>query len=178
MKFARTELDGVWIADLEPHADERGSFARTYCAAEFAAHGLHTAWPQANVSRNTRRGTLRGLHFQAEPHPEIKLVRCTAGAIFDVVVDVRRGSPTFGRWLGVELTAAAGRALYIPAGFAHGFQTLADATEISYMMGAAHVPELARGVRWDDPAIGVQWPLPPVAISPRDAVLPLLADLA
>lgn len=178
MKFAHTELDGVWIVDPEPHVDERGSFARTYCAAEFAAYGLHTTWPQANVSRNTLRGTLRGLHFQADPHPEIKLVRCTAGAIFDVVVDVRRDSPAFGRWLGVELTAAMGRALYIPAGFAHGFQTLTDAADVSYMMGAAHAPEFARGVRWNDPSIGVRWPLPPVALSTRDAVLPLLAELA
>ena len=178
MKFTRTELDGVWIVDLEPRIDERGSFARTHCAEEFAAHGLHTAWPQANVSRNLRRGTLRGLHYQAEPHPEIKLVRCTAGAIFDVVVDMRRDAATFGRWLGLELTAATGRALYIPAGFAHGFQTLTDDAEVSYLMGTAFIADLARGLRWDDPAVGVKWPLPAVALTPRDAALPLLAELA
>jgi len=178
MKFTRTELDGVWIVDLEPHVDERGSFARTYCADELAAYGLRTAWPQANVSRNTHCGTLRGLHYQAEPHPEIKLVRCTAGAIFDVVVDVRRDSSTFGRWLGLDLTAATGRALYIPAGFAHGFQTLTDEADVSYLMGTAYTPNLARGLRWDDPAVGVTWPLAPVAMSPRDIALPLLAELA
>lgn len=178
MKFESTALDGVWIVDIALRSEERGSFGRTYCQEEFAAHGLHTTWPQCNLSRNTRRGTLRGLHFQAEPEPEIKLVRCTAGAIFDVAVDIRRESPTFGRWLGVELSAATGRALYIPAGYAHGFQTLTDDAEIFYMMGAAYVPELARGVRWDDPEIGVQWPLPPVALSPRDMALPLLSGLA
>ena len=178
MKFESTAIAGVWIVRPEPIVEERGSFARTYCEKEFAAHGLHTAWPQGNVSRNTRRGTLRGLHFQAEPHPEIKLVRCTAGAIFDVAVDVRRASPTFGQWLGVELSAANGVELYLPAGCAHGFQSLTDEAEVFYMMGATYVPELARGVRWDDPAIGIQWPLPPVALSPRDAALPLLSSLA
>lgn len=178
MKFERTAIAGVWIVDLDPRAEERGFFARTFCRGEFAAHGLHTDWPQGNVSRNTRRGTLRGLHFQDAPHPEIKLVRCTAGAIFDVAVDVRRGSPTFGRWTGVELSAATGRALYIPAGCAHGFQTLTDDAEIFYMMGDSYFPELARGVRWDDPTIAVKWPLPPVALSPRDAALPLLSALA
>lgn len=177
MKFEQTALAGVWIVDLDPRVDERGTFARTYCREEFAAHGLHTEWPQCNVSRNRLRGTLRGLHFQAEPHPEIKLVRCTTGAIFDVVVDLRRDSPSFGQWLGFELTTATGRALYIPAGFAHGFQTLTDDSEVSYMMGTAYVPELAGGVRWNDSAIGVRWPLPPVALSPQDAALPLLAEL-
>ena len=178
MKFESTAIAGVWIVDLDPRVEERGSFARTYCREEFAAHALNTDWPQSNVSRNIRRGTLRGLHFQAGPHPEIKLVRCTAGAIFDVVVDVRRDSPTFGRWLGAELSAATGRALYIPAGCAHGFQTLTDDAEVFYMMGAAYIPELARGLRWDDPAVGVKWPLPPVALSPRDAALPPLSELA
>lgn len=177
MKFERTALDGVWIVDLDPSVDERGSFARTFCADEFAAHGLQTTWKQTNLSRNTRRGTIRGLHFQAEPHPEVKLVRCSAGAIFDVVVDVRRDSPSFGRWLGVELAAATGRALYIPGGFAHGLQTLTDEAEVFYMMGAAYIPALARGLRWDDPAVGVKWPLPPVAVSARDAALPLLTEL-
>lgn len=178
MKFAPTELDGVWIVDLVPRSDERGSFARTYCAEEFAAHGLHTVWPQANVARNTHRGTLRGLHYQSDPQPEIKLVRCTAGAIFDVVVDLRRDSPTFGCWLGVELSASTGRALYIPAGFAHGFQTLTDAADVSYLMGASYVPELARGLRWDDPAVSVRWPLPHPILSGRDRALPLLAEIA
>lgn len=176
MKFTRTELDGVWIVDLEARSDERGFFARTYCAEEFAAHGLHTAWPQCNLSRNTHRGTLRGLHYQAEPHPEIKLVRCTAGAIFDVVVDIRPDSPTFGRWLGLELTAATGRALYIPAGFAHGFQALTDNADVSYLMGAPYLPQLARGLRWNDPALAIDWPLPPQAISPADQSHPLLTE--
>ncbi|MEQ1859004.1 MAG: dTDP-4-dehydrorhamnose 3,5-epimerase [Chthoniobacteraceae bacterium] len=178
MKFERTIFDGLWIVEIESAVDERGSFARTFCADEFAAHGLQTAWAQTNISRNSLRGTLRGLHFQSGPQPEVKLIRCTAGAIFDVVVDVRRDSPTFGRWQGFELTATSGRALHVPGGFAHGIQAITDDAEVSYMMSTAYDPGLARGIRWDDPAVGIKWPLLPIAISPRDRALPLLAELA
>lgn len=178
MKFTPAALDGVWIVDLDPHSDERGFFFRTYCREEFARLGLNTDWPQCNLSRNRQRGTIRGLHFQAPPDGEIKLVRCSAGAVFDVVVDVRPGSPTFRRWLGVELSADTGRSLYIPSGVAHGFQTLTDGADVFYMMGSPYMPAASRGLRWDDPTVAVQWPLPAIALSPQDAALPLLGDLA
>jgi dTDP-4-dehydrorhamnose 3,5-epimerase len=178
VKFSAARLPGVRVIDLEPRTDERGFFARTYCDQEFAAQGLNTRWPQANTSFNKSRGLLRGMHFQADPKPEIKVVRCTAGAIFDVVVDVRRDSPTFGEWEGFELTATNRRSLYIPAGFAHGFQCLVDACEVAYLMSDYYVAELARGVRWDDPAIGIEWPVPDAAVSARDADLPTLHELA
>ena len=149
MRFTSAKLEGVWLIGPEPRTDERGFFARTYCEQEFAAHGLNTRWPQGNLTRTLRRGMVRGLHWQAEPKPEVKLVRCSAGAIWDVVVDVRRGSPTFGRWEAFELTADNGHQLYIPAGFAHGFQCLADHSEVAYLMGEFYVAELARGLRWD-----------------------------
>ena len=168
MIFTRTALEGLWQVDLERRADERGFFARSYCGAEFAAHGLPAGFLQCNVSFNARRGTLRGMHWQAEPHPEGKLVRCTRGAVFDVAVDVRAESATLHRWVGVELTAENGRALYIPGGFAHGFLTLEDATEVFYQMSETYHPECARGARWDDPAFGISWPGPPLVISGRD----------
>ena len=177
MKFSQARLPGVWVIDLERRTDERGFFARTYCDEEFAAHGLNTRWPQANTSFTRRRGFIRGMHFQAEPHPEIKVVRCTAGAIYDVVVDVRSGLPSFGQWEGFELTAENRRSLYIPAGFAHGFQCLVEGCEVAYLMSDYYVAELARGVRWNDPAIGLQWPSRDAAVSERDAKLPLLAEL-
>lgn len=173
MIFTATELDGLWIVDPEPRTDERGSFARTFCAREFAEHGLQDRVAQMNVSQNRRRGTLRGMHYQRSPHGETKLVRATRGAIFDVVVDLRPDSPTHRRWAGFELTAASGRALYVPLGFAHGFQTLTDDTEVLYLMGSPYEPSAATGVRFDDPAIGVAWPLPPVALSEADRNLPL-----
>jgi dTDP-4-dehydrorhamnose 3,5-epimerase len=173
MHFLPTELPGVFVIEVEPRADERGLFARTYCREEFAAHGLCTDWVQCNVSFNARAGTLRGLHWQAAPHEEVKLVRCTSGAAFDVVVDLRPGSPTYRNWVAVELTGANRRAVYIPGGYAHGFQTLVDGTELFYQMSALYVPESARGARWDDPALAIAWP--PCAarvISPRDLALP------
>jgi len=170
--FTPTVLDGVWQIDLERRIDARGHFARSFCADEFAAHGLPTGFVQCNVSCNTRRGTLRGLHWQAEPHPEGKLVRCTSGAIFDVAVDLRAGSPTLHRWVGTELTARNGRALYIPPGFAHGFQTLADDSEIFYQMTEVFHDALARGARWDDPAFRIAWPLPAGSMSDRDRAWP------
>lgn len=179
MKFTETELPGVWIMDLEPIEDDRGFFARTYCANEFAAHGLNTHWPQTNLSRTLRPGMLRGLHWQAEPRPEVKLIRCAVGAIHDVLVDVRPHSPTFGRWQSFELTGANGRTLYVPGGYAHGFQCLAANTEVFYQMSDFYVAELARGVRWDDPTLAIDWPMPDDAfLSPRDRSLPFLEELA
>ena len=177
MTFTETSLPGVWRVDLEPRGDDRGWFARTYCEQEFAARGLHTRWPQANLTRTRHRGMIRGLHWQDGPEPEVKLVRCAAGAIWDVVIDVRRGSPTFGRWTAFELTADNGRQLYIPAGFAHGFQCLRDDSEVAYLMGASYVPDRARGVRWDDPDLALPWPLPDPVLSPRDLDWPRLAEL-
>jgi dTDP-4-dehydrorhamnose 3,5-epimerase len=171
------DLPGVLRITPEPRGDERGHIAHTWCRQEFAARGLVTELAQCVVSYNHRRGTLRGLHWQAAPRAETKLVRCTRGALFDVAVDVRPGSPTFGRWTAAELTADNGHMLYIPAGFAHGLQTLADQTEVFYMISTPYQPELARGVRWDDPAIGIPWPQPVTVISARDQGLPLLATL-
>ena len=173
MRFLPTALPGVFVIEPELRADDRGFFARTWCREEFAAAGLVTDWVQCNVSFNHRAGTLRGMHWQAAPHEEVKLVRCTAGAAFDVVLDLRPGSPAFKRWVAVELTAENRRAVYIPGGCAHGFQTLADATELFYHMSAFYHPEAARGVRWDDPAFGITWP-PCEAriISPRDRSFP------
>ena len=174
MRFAPSALQGLVVVEPQPTEDERGSFARVFCMEEFAAAGLPTAFPQCNVSVNRRRGTLRGLHWQDEPHPEGKLVRCTRGAIWDVAVDLRPDSPTFHRWLGFELTAANGRALYIPPGFAHGFQTLEEDTEVFYQMTESYRSGLARGARWNDPAFGIAWPLPDPILSPRDAAHPAL----
>jgi dTDP-4-dehydrorhamnose 3,5-epimerase len=167
-----TPLPGVRIVEPERIADERGFFARTYDAAELGPV------VQMSTSFNARAGTLRGLHFQADPHAEDKLVRCTRGAIFDVAVDLRPGSPTRLRWIGVELGEDDGRALLVPKGYAHGFQTRRDTTEVLYAMSAPFVPGAARGVRWDDPAIGIDWPAPPGGrrtMSERDATYPDLA---
>lgn len=177
MQFSATTLPGVWLIEPERREDERGFLARTFCEQEFAARGLNTRWPQCNLTLTRRRGMIRGLHFQADPRPEIKLVRCVAGAVFDVVVDVRRGSPTFGSWEGFELSADNARALYVPAGFAHGFQCLTDNCQLYYHMSEFYVPELARGVRWNDPQVGIRWPLAEVELSARDRNLPLLSQL-
>ncbi len=174
MIFTESSLAGAYLIEMERIEDDRGFFARSFCADEFAAHGLSTHMPQCSVSFNSRSATLRGLHYQSDPHAEDKLVRCTAGAVFDVVVDLRAGSPTRGRWLGVELTADNRRALWVPKGFAHGFITLADRSEVLYMMSVPHAPGSARGVRWNDPAIAIDWPLEPEHMSDRDAAYPLL----
>jgi dTDP-4-dehydrorhamnose 3,5-epimerase len=159
----------VVVIELEKLGDERGFFARSFCTEVFAAHGLPGRFPQANISFNKDKGTLRGMHYQAEPRPEPKVVRCTRGAIFDVAVDLRPDSPGYRRWTGHELTADNHRALYVPPGCAHGFLTLADDCEVHYLMGEAYHPDLARGVRWNDPAFAIDWPLEPAVISPRDA---------
>ena len=158
MIFKETKLPGAFVIDIEPHDDSRGFFALTWSAAEFAAHGLNPTLVECNTSFNKRQGTLRGMHFQAPPRAQVKVVRCTAGAIFDAIVDLRPESPTFKQWIGVELSAANHRTLYIPEGFAHGFQTLTDETEVLYQMSEVYAPELAGGVRWDDPAFGIEWP--------------------
>jgi dTDP-4-dehydrorhamnose 3,5-epimerase len=177
MKFSRTTLDGAWLIEVEPREDERGFLARTYCEKEFQEQGLNTRWPQCNLTLTRKRGTIRGMHFQAEPKPEIKLVRCAAGAVYDVLIDVRRDSPTFGRWEGFELRAAEGRMLYIPGGFAHGFQCLTNNCELFYQMSEFFHPELAHGLRWNDPEVGVSWPIPDPMVSERDSRLPLLREL-
>jgi dTDP-4-dehydrorhamnose 3,5-epimerase len=160
MRFIETHLPGAWVIELEKLGDERGWFARTFDADEFRARGLNTAVVQCNASHNARRGTVRGMHYQAEPHSESKLVRCVRGAIFDVAVDLRANSPARCGWHAVELSAENRRAFYIPAGLAHGFQTLTDDSEVLYQMGHHYVPDAARGVRWDDPAFGIEWPEP------------------
>ncbi|MGC1522618.1 MAG: dTDP-4-dehydrorhamnose 3,5-epimerase [Steroidobacteraceae bacterium] len=174
MIFTESPLAGAYVVEMEPLADERGFFARTYCAEEFAAHGLGLELRQCSVSYNTRSATLRGLHYQAAPREEHKLVRCTAGAVFDVIVDIRDWSPTYRRWFAAELSAGNRRSLYIPPGFAHGFVTLSEQAEVYYMISVAHSPELSRGFRWNDPAFGIEWPVAPAVISARDAAYPLL----
>ena len=158
MRFTELELPGAFLVELDRIEDERGFFARTFCREEFAEHGLETELVQANTAFNRKAGTLRGLHFQAEPHEETKLVRCTRGAVFDVIVDLRPGSATFTGWVGVELTAENDAMLYVPRGFAHGYQTLVDETETSYLMSEHYEPSAASGVRWNDPAFGIDWP--------------------
>jgi len=158
VRFVSTELPGAYVVELEEHADERGFFARIWCRDELATHGLTAELAQCSLSRNAVAGTLRGMHFQRTPNQEAKLVRCTRGAIFDVIVDLRADSSTFGRWFGVELEEAAGRALYVPEGFAHGFQTLVDDVDVLYMISTPYAPESASGVRWDDPFLAIEWP--------------------
>ena len=174
MIFTQSPLSGAYVVDMQPLPDERGFFARSYCADEFAAHGLGPELRQCSVSYNARKGTLRGMHYQSAPHEEHKLVRCTAGAVFDVIVDIRAASPTYRRWFGAELTAANRRSLFIPPGFAHGFMNLTDDAEVYYMISVAHAPKFSRGLRWNDPAFAIEWPFPPAVISERDAGYPLL----
>jgi len=176
LRFTKTPLDGVLIVELDLLEDERGFFARSFCRNEFQDLGLDPTVAQHNVSFNRKRGTLRGLHYQAMPHEEAKLVRCTRGAIWDVIVDVREDSATRYRWFSVELNAENHRGLYIPRGFAHGFQTLADDTEVFYQMSEFYHPEAARGLRWDDPRIGLDWPIGNPVISPRDLSYQLIGE--
>lgn len=179
MIFRETELAGVFLIEPEPVSDERGAFARVFCAREFAERGLETDIAQCSVSFNARKGTLRGLHYQAAPHEEAKLVRVSAGAVFDVAVDLRAGSKSYGRWIGAELSADNRRMLYIPKGCAHGFQTLHDATEVVYQISAYYEPASARGVRWDDPDLAIAWPDTAAPIlSERDQAFPTLRERA
>ena len=172
MKFTPAGLEGAYVIELDRLEDERGYFARTFCRDEFSAHGLRSVFPQCNTSFNARKGTLRGMHYQAQPHEEAKIVRCTRGAIHDVIVDIRRDSATYRKWISVELTADNARMLYIPEGCAHGFQTLADGSEVFYQMSATFHPESARGLRWNDPGLAIRWPLASPIVSERDAGYP------
>lgn len=172
MKFSPTALAGACIIDIEPVPDERGFFARSWCREEFVRHGLNPDLAQCSISFNKKRGTLRGMHYQAKPHEETKVVRCTRGAIYDVIVDLRPESPTFRKWIAVELSADNRRMLYIPAGLAHGFQSLTDDTEVFYQISTPYHPESARGVRWDDPAFGIEWPVTERVISDKDRQYP------
>jgi dTDP-4-dehydrorhamnose 3,5-epimerase len=174
MIFTEAALPGAFVIDIERHDDDRGFFARSFCREEFASRGIEAPNEQCSLSYNARRGTLRGMHYQAAPHEESKLVRCTAGAIFDVIVDLREKSPTHRRWYGAELSAANRRSLFVPKGVAHGFVTLADATEVLYMISPAYAPEAGRGFAWNDAAIAIEWPIRPVVISARDAGYPQL----
>jgi dTDP-4-dehydrorhamnose 3,5-epimerase len=177
MRINECRLGGAFIIDLDRHEDERGYFARTFCRDEFERAGLVSPVEQCSTSFNRRLSTLRGLHFQLAPAAEHKLVRCTRGRIYDVIVDLRPDSPTAYQWLAMELSEENGRALYVPAGFAHGFQTLVDDAEVFYQISEAYRPELAAGIRWDDRGLGIDWPVPDPIISARDRALPGLDDV-
>lgn len=173
MKFTPTRISGAWIIQLEPRTDDRGLFARAFCEAEFAGRNLCVSWPQHNLSVTRGMGMIRGLHYQIEPASETKVVRCVAGRVWDVVVDLRRDSSTFGQWESVELDAARGRALYLPDGCAHGFQCLSDECALYYLMSSPYSPEHARGLRWDDPMLAIDWPMRDRArVGSRDSALP------
>ncbi len=174
MRFTETVIPGAWVIDPDPHVDDRGRFMRTWCAREFTEHGLHFAPVQANTGFNVRKGTVRGMHFQTEPALEAKLIRCTRGAIFDAVLDLRSESLTYGKWYGTELTPDNGKMLYVPERCAHGYQTLEDCTDVFYITSAFYTPSAARGVRFDDPAFGIQWPLAVTKISEQDRSWPLV----
>ena len=172
MKFRPTAIDGVWLVGLEPTQDERGFFARAFCAEEFAARGLNPAVAQCGLSLTRRRGTLRGMHYQASPYAEAKLVRCIRGAVYDVALDLRPTSTTRGRWVAFQLDASGLEALYLPEGIAHGFQALTDDVELYYQLSRAYHEPASGGVRWNDPAFGIRWPIADPLLSARDASFP------
>ena len=172
MLFQPTNLADAYLIQLETITDDRGFFARAWCVEEFAAHGLDTALVQCNLSFNKQQGTVRGMHYQMMPFAETKVVRCIRGALYDVIIDLRPTSPTYLQWLGVTLSAENRTALYVPQGFAHGFQTLTDETEVFYQMSAFYAPEYARGVRWNDPRFGIVWPLPVTVMAGKDQSYP------
>ena len=172
MQFTETQLPGVFVIELERHEDDRGWFARTWCREEFAKHGLPLEFAQNSISHNARRGTLRGMHFQTAPHAEAKLIRCVAGAVHDVALDLRPDSPTFKQSFAMELSAENGRALFLPEGIAHGFQTLADDSALHYQMTAPYVAEASTGVHWNDPAFDLEWPVAEPILSERDQAWP------
>lgn len=174
MLFDKTPLSGAYLIGLEKRQDDRGYFARAFCTTEFADHGLETTFVQANLSMNTKAGTVRGMHFQHAPYEEVKLVRCVAGALYDVIVDLREESPTYRRWFGAELSQDNGLMMYVPRGFAHGYQALTDGATAHYMVGTAYVPSAEGGVRYDDPAFDIRWPRPVADISPKDRAWPLV----
>lgn len=174
MRFTETDVSGAWLIDPTPHEDNRGRFFRAWCAREFADHGIDFLPVQANMGYSVRKGTVRGMHFQETPALEAKLVRCTRGAIFDVVLDLRPGSPTNGKWYGAELSALNGRLLFVPEHCAHGYQTIEDCTEMHYMTSAFYTASTVRGVRFDDPAFGIRWPLVATVVSEQDSNWPLV----
>lgn len=176
MRFAPTAVDGAMLVSPEPRTDDRGWFARVFCTEEFDQHGLASAIAQLNLAETAHAGTVRGLHYQLPPAAEAKLVRCVAGAIYDVVVDTRRWSPTFGRWAGARLTADGGEALFVPTGCAHGYQALTEGSRALYHASVPYTPELERGIHHADPAIGIAWPLPPSRVSDKDRALPVLSE--
>ena len=178
MKFTDTGFAGLFLIELEVNRDERGYFARTFSFDAFKERGLHLDYPQCATAFNGRSGTVRGMHFQKPPHGEVKVVRCTRGVVHDVVIDLRPTSATYLQCFHVELAAGDGRELYVPDGFAHGYQSLADASEVHYMLSARHRPDAASGLRWDDPALSLAWPLPLTVISERDRSWPLLSERA
>ena len=172
MKFTETILTGSYLVELEAAEDERGFFARTFCREEFSARGLNAEVAQCSISFNARRGTLRGMHYQVAPHAETKLVHCVQGSLYDVIIDLRAESKTYCHWVGVDLSAANRKLLYVPEGFAHGFQTLEDETAVYYQISTAYVLQYTRGVRWNDPAFAIKWPLADPIISEKDRLLP------
>ena len=176
MHFTELKIRGAYTIDPAPHLDDRGAFFRAWCVDEFAAHGIDFTPLQANIGVSRRAGTVRGLHYQVAPHAETKVVRCTRGAVFDVLVDLRPESATFGQWFGVELTASNARMLVVPPGCAHGYQTLEDNSDVHYMTSAVYEPSAARGLRYDDPTVGITWPLPPTKVSDQDKGWPSLHD--
>jgi dTDP-4-dehydrorhamnose 3,5-epimerase len=178
MVFTETGLAGAFFIDLERLEDQRGFFARAWCRREFEAHGLKAEFVQGNISHNRTKGTLRGMHYQEHPWEEAKLVRCTRGAVYDVIIDLRRDSATFGHHAGTVLSADTHRAIYAPEGFAHGFLTLTDDSEVVYEMSQFYQPAAGRGVRWDDPVFAIRWPAPVVVISERDRAYPDFQELA
>jgi dTDP-4-dehydrorhamnose 3,5-epimerase len=168
MRFCPTTLPGAWLVQLEPARDNRGYFARTFCVDEFAIHELETNFPQHSIAYSGKTGTIRGMHYQREPHSEVKVVRCIRGSIWDVIIDIRPDAPTYLHWQGFELSDGNGDQLYVPAGFAHGYQTLCDDVEVNYLISIPHAPRSACGIRYDDPTFGINWPLPVTEISERD----------
>lgn len=168
MKFEKTKLEGSYVIQIEPIHDERGFFARNFCAKEFNKYGLSSEIVQCNISYNKKRGTLRGMHYQAAPHEEAKIITCTRGAIYDVIIDLRPESVTYCQWIAIELNEGNYKMFYIPKGFAHGFQTLADNTVVTYYMSESYIPENAKGIRWNDPMFTIRWPLIPTVISEKD----------
>ena len=176
MKFTETKIHGVFVIELEKHEDDRGWFARAWCCEEFTAHGLPTDLAQTNLSHNAQRGIVRGMHFQTAPHAEAKLVRCVAGAVHDIALDLRPESPTFKQSVATELSADNGRAVFLPEGIAHGFQTLTDDATLFYQMSAPYAPEFARGVRWDDAAFQIEWPIAETIVCERDLAFPIFTE--
>lgn len=172
MRFIPTALSGAYIIEPEPIADSRGFFARSFCRKEFERYGLKGCFVQCNISWNKEKGILRGMHYQTPPHAEVKVVRCTRGKVYDVIVDIRPDSPTYRKWIGVELAADNYRMLYVPENFAHGYQTLDSDTEVFYLVSEFYTPASERGVRWDDPAFGIEWPLPDPVMSSKDKSYP------